>query len=409
MHNHFFILFFLSFLLICTILHFTSISAANNEDGFFTVNPEDYYNTEDSEEESQVSNQLSDEKNNAADKNALQKLSTQSTTTTTTNTIDRHPFNIAVTADWGCEEDTKKTVENIQKKNPELVISAGDASYHKSSECWFDIIKPLKSKMKIAMGDHEYSDTTGGVTGVVNQYLKPLNLQKTYYSFDMYNVHFSFIDPFIDYGTSSAQYQFIENDLRNAYNNPNIDWTFVVESTPIYTSPSQHPGNSTIRDIYHPLFDRYGVDLVFTSDNHNYQRTFPLKYSGKDGDSSNPIIADSNENTYYHTINADDDDYDDDGNNNNNNKGIIYLITGTAGRSLYEIKEQAPFVAKQDDKHFGFLNIDINGKTLKGTFYANEPQLPRYHYVNYQNNIIDEFTISKTAKSQNNNNGFDKL
>ena len=73
MHNHFFILFFLSFLLICTILHFTSISAANNEDGFFTVNPEDYYNTEDSEEESQVSNQLSDEKNNAADKNALQK------------------------------------------------------------------------------------------------------------------------------------------------------------------------------------------------------------------------------------------------------------------------------------------------------------------------------------------------
>ena len=55
-----------------------------------------------------------------------------------------------------------------------------------------------------------------------------------------------------------------------------------------------------------------------------------------------------------------------------NNKGVIYLITGTGGRSLYEIKEQAPFVAKQDDKHFGFLNIDINGKKLTGTFYANE-------------------------------------
>ncbi|HET7642670.1 MAG TPA: metallophosphoesterase, partial [Nitrososphaeraceae archaeon] len=305
--------------MICTILHFTSISAANNEDGFFTVNPEDYYNTEDSEEESQVSNQLSDEKNNAADKNALQKLSTQSTTTTTTtNTIDRHPFNIAVTADWGCEEDTKKTVENIQKKNPELVISAGDASYHKSSECWFDIIKPLKSKMKIAMGDHEYSDTSGGVTGVINQYLKPLNLQKTYYSFDINNAHVTVMDAYIDYEPGSDQYQFIENDLKTTFTDPSIGWRFVVESAPIYTSPSQHPGDSKIRDIYHPLFDKYGVDIVFTSDNHNYQRTFPIKYNSGGGDSSNPIISDSNQDT-YHTINADDI-------NNNNNKGIIYVI-----------------------------------------------------------------------------------
>ena len=37
--------------------------------------------------------------------------------------------------------------------------------------------------------------------------------------------------------------------------------------------------------------------------------------------------------------------------------GVIYLITGTAGKSLYEIKQQAPFVAKQNDKHFGFLGV----------------------------------------------------
>ena len=49
-------------------------------------------------------------------------------------------------------------------------------------------------------------------------------------------------------------------------------------------------------------------------------------------------------------------------NDDKNNKGVISLIIGTVGRSLYEIKGQAPFVAKQDDKHFGFLNIDINGK-----------------------------------------------
>jgi hypothetical protein len=389
MYHQFYFLFILSFLLIFTISHYNSVFTVA-DDGFFSVSPEDYYNFQE-EEESKVSNQLQ-EVNNAPEQNALP---------TTTTTVKKHPFNLAVTADWGCEEDTEKTVQNIQNKNPELVISAGDLSYHESADCWFDIIKPLESKMKIAMGDHEYSDTIGGATGIINQYLKPLNLQKTYYSFDMYNVHITIIDPFIDYAPSSVQYQFIEQDLRNAYSNPNIDWRFVVETTPIYTSPSQHPGNSTIRDIYNPLFDKYGVDLVFTSDNHNYQRTFPLKYNDEDGDSSNnPIIVDSNQNNYHHLINDDD--------NNNNKNGVIYLITGTGGRSLYEIKEQASFVAKQDDKHFGFLNIDINGKTLKGTFHANEPVLPRYHYVKYQNNIIDEFTISKTNESDN-NKGFDNL
>lgn len=300
-------------------------------------------------------------------------------------------FNIAVASDWGCSKDAKNTAENIQEKNPEVVITGGDLSYGKSANCWFEIIKPFISKMKIAIGDHEYSDTIGGAIGVVNQYLKPLNLAKTYYSFDMNNAHFVFMDAYIDYKPGSPQYNFIENDLKTSSTNPKIDWTFVVESPPIYTSTSKHPGNSIIRDIYHPLFDKYGVDLVFTSDNHNYQRTFPIKYNSKGDDSSNPIIVNKDQNNYK-----------------DNNGGVIYLTTGTAGRSHYAIKQQAPFVAKQDDKHFGFLNIDINGKKLKGTFYANELQIPRYHYVNYQNNVIDEFTISKTIEPDNNKR-FDKL
>jgi hypothetical protein len=302
------------------------------------------------------------------------------------NNDNNNNFNIAVAADWGCDDAAKQTLQNIQNKNPELVIANGDLSYGKSADCWFEIIQPLKSKIKIAMGDHEYSDTSGGAIGIANQYLKPLNLEKTYYSFDINNVHVVVIDPYIDYGSTSAQYKFIENDLKIASNNPNIDWIFAVESTPMYTSPSKHPADSTIRDIYHPLFDRYNVDLVFSSDNHNYQRTFPLKYNSN-ADSSNPLIVDNNKNNYK---------------NNDKGDGVIYLITGTAGRSNYEIKEQASFVAKQDDEHFGFLNIDINGKTLKGIFYANEQEFPNYYYVDYRNDIIDQFTISKTIEPDNN-------
>jgi hypothetical protein len=286
-------------------------------------------------------------------------------------------FNIAIASDWGCEEDTKKTAENIKEKNPELVIAAGDLSYEESSDCWFEITKPLISKMKIAMGDHEYSDTNGGEKGIINQYLKPLNLAKTYYSFDMNNVHIIFIDPYIDYKPGSAQYHFIENDLKTASTNPKIDWTFVVESIPIYTSPAQHPADSTIRDIYHPLFDEYGVDLVFSSDNHNYQRTFPLKYNSEGDSSDDPIITDRDSTSY------------------NIDSGVIYLITGTAGRSLYELKQQAPFVANQYDKQFGFLNIDIySNKALRGTFFTNEYEQGYYPVNNINNNMIDRFIIS---------------
>ncbi|HET7644547.1 MAG TPA: hypothetical protein VFK40_13655, partial [Nitrososphaeraceae archaeon] len=160
-----------------------------------------------------------------------------------------------------------------------------------------------------------------------------------------------------------------------------------------YTSPSKHPADSNIRDIYHPLFDKYKVDVVFNSDNHNYQRTFPLKYNSSD--SSNPIIANENQVT--------------NNKENNNNEGVIYLVTGTAGRSLYELEGQAPYVVKQDDKHYGFINIKINDKILEMDFHANANVVRgkfNYYSINYQNNLIDQFTLSKIKTAIND---FDKF
>ncbi len=325
------------------------------------------------------------EKSNTIDTNGIQQQQNFDNTPITTEKKSTSSFNIAVAADWGCKDDAKKTSKNIQEKNPELVVAAGDLSYKGQGDCWENIISPLESKLKVSMGDHEYHDTQGGTIGVLNEYLKPLDIAKTYYSFDLNNVHFVFIDPYLDYKPGSEQYQFIENDLNTASTNPKTDWTFVVEHIPMYTSPSKHSADSTIRNIYHPLFDKYKVDLVFSGDNHNYQRTFPLKYNNQSGDSvNNPIITDKNPNNY----NAD--------------SGVIYLITGTAGRSLYEIKQQAPFVAKQDDKDFGFLNIDINGKTLKGTFYKNENEKEIINVSFQSNQIADQFTISKTNEPDTN-------
>ena len=309
----------------------------------------------------------------------------QDSSITNTPPITSKNFNIAVASDWGCNDDAQKTADNIQSKNPELVIAGGDLSYKGSGACWTEIIAPFESKTTISMGDHEYHDTDGGKVGAVSDYLKPLGMTNTYYSFNINNVHIVAIDPYVAYGPNSAQYKFVVNDLKNAYNNQKIDWIFVIEHIPLYSSPSKHSANSTIRDIFHPLFDKYNVNLVFSGDNHNYQRTYPLTYplTYNTADSSTPIVT-----------KRDHSNYKDD------KSGVIYIISGTAGRSHYDIKEQSPFVAKQDDTQFGFLNIDIkSNQALVGTFYANEKD-PNYNPVSNTNqigNILDKFTISMIA------------
>ena len=68
------------------------------------------------------------------------------------------------------------------------------------------------------------------------------------------------------------------------------------------------------------------------------------------------------------------------------------MITGTGGRSLYPIEQQAPFVAKQEDKHFGYIDINIKGNSLEGSFYSNQRSATE-STNNYS--IIDKFSISK--------------
>lgn len=62
--------------------------------------------------------------------------------------VQTNNFNIAVASDGGCTEDAKKTAQNIQNHNPELVIAAGDLSYGATADCWFKIISPFKIKNK---------------------------------------------------------------------------------------------------------------------------------------------------------------------------------------------------------------------------------------------------------------------
>lgn len=285
-------------------------------------------------------------------------------------------FNIAAVDDWGCTSDTKSTLKNLGKKNPELVLALGDFSYKPDSDkCWKKIIKPIEKITHIAIGNQDVKTQK-----LLDKYLKHFDLNNTYYSFNYKNVHFLVLSTNTSLGIGSDQYNFALNDFQNASSNKNIQWIMVMYHYPAYTSPTLEVeegetkpifANTTLRDLYHPLFDTYGVDLVLEAHAHNYQRTHPLSFNLTN--SSNPIIIDSNKHKYT------------------NPGSPLFAIVGTGGVSLFEFTaDPIPAVVTQQDSDFGILTIDVDekGNTIYGTYYANS-----------QDKLLDHFSVTKSTTS----------
>ena len=280
-------------------------------------------------------------------------------------------FNFAAVGDFGCSSNAEKTVDNVQKNKPELVLPLGDLSYQKSANCWFDMMAPLKNKIFTTLGYHDVNDGQAKI----DQYYKSFELDKPYYSFDYGKVHFIVMASESNFEKSSEQYNFVTQDLEETSKKKDVNWIIVTTYNPFYTSPSKHTAEKDIRDIYHPMFEQYGVDLVLQAHNHNYQRTYPISFNPND--SSKPTVTNQFSTDYK-----------------SQTDGIVFAIVGTGGEGFYPLDGQASYTATQFDR-FGFLNIDIsNGNPhtkLTGTFYDNKGAQVR-----------DQFTIEKEIKNNGN-------
>ena len=222
------------------------------------------------------------------------------------------------------------------------------------------------------IGEHDFNTNNNSR---LRDYINKFNLTNPYYSFNYGNVHFLAMSSLIPFKNQtipyrilhdeSGQHDFVSNDLYVASQNKSINWIVVYLYKPMYTSPTQHPSLTSLRDVYHLLFDYYGVDLVLQSHNHNYQRSYPLRFNQTN--SSSPIITDKNNSIYE------------------NPNGTIFSVVGTGGAILYPFRGKSPYIVTQF-QNFGFLNIDIvdNGTKLIGSFYDSR-----------NGSIKDHFTIIK--------------
>lgn len=286
------------------------------------------------------------------------------------NGNERDGFDLVAAGDYGCSSVTQETVNKMKARNPNLFLALGDLSEDKDPACFFNLFSKIGGQLKVTLGEHDTDSNDGrDSSSRFSQFVRHFDLDKPFYSFDYKNVHFLAMstgkDEFVPFGIGSAQYNFTANDLAKASNNKDIKWIIVYGYRPFYSSPTAHPASESIRDAYHPLFQKYGVDLVITTHNHNYQRTYPLKLDGSGG--SGPTITDKNNSTYV------------------NPKGPIFVTVGTAGEELHPLDGKYPFVVSQLERN-GFLEVHVSndGTNLTGSFYDS---------VNDANG--DKFTISK--------------
>ena len=285
-------------------------------------------------------------------------------------------FNFGAAGDWGDNSNSRDAARNMADHGVGLAILLGDLSYGSSSSeinsWWEKDIAPLHGISVAALGNHDDISPA-----MMNQYHGLFGLAEKdpnndwIYSFNYKNIHFLAMNTQASESQGSRQYDFAKDDLATAASNPDIKWIVVFFHKPMYTSRSEHEPEGDLQDNFHPLFDRYGVDLVLYGHNHNYQRTFPLMYNP--ADPSSPIIETTEKTNYKDPA------------------GEVYVNVGTGGESHYPLENQAPFVETQDDNSYGFINVDImnGGRTMKGTFYTNE------------NIALDTFTIEKPSDLTN--------
>ena len=268
-------------------------------------------------------------------------------------------FNIVAVGDWDCTGETEDTVDNILDEDPEVVLALGDFSYSGDADCWFDIIEPIADKTKIAMGNHEDED----------DYMEYFGLNEPYYSFNYKNIHILALSTETDYDDDSEQYQFAVNDLEKYSKEPFIDWIIVFYHRHMYGSGSLEP-DSDFREIYHPLFDKYKVDLALQGHLHVYERTYPITFNNDDDDE--PIVQDNNPNNIFM-----------------NPKGTIFVTVGTGGAHDMTLSSLDDYSAKGLDGDFGVLDLVLEDdqKTLKGSFIENGKK----------KKVLDEFKIIKDS------------
>ncbi len=187
--------------------------------------------------------------------------------------MDQDSFDFVIYGDTRSDSAAHQAVvDHILECNPRFVINTGDLVKSGASTLdwvtFFNITDGLMASTVYmpVPGNHEYPywqyDT-----------LFALPDAEYFYTVNFANVHMIFLDT--QHEMRGAQGNWLRNDLIKANDDPLIDWIFVIFHRPPYSAGS-HGSQKDVRDAWCSLFEKYGVDMVFSGHDHHYERMTPI-------------------------------------------------------------------------------------------------------------------------------------
>lgn len=262
------------------------------------------------------------------------------------------PFDFATVGDSGTgSQEQYQVAAQMLALDPDFLLHLGDVIYPNGQSSgyepfFFEPYQDLLDRAPIfpSLGNHD--TVTGGGQPWLDEFYLPSNNpagSEKYYSFDWSNAHFVALDLNQAYGPSSAMYQWLESDLAAA----TAQWKFAFFHQAIYSSGPHgfEPAILALRDTLAPVFEQYGVDIVFAGHDHDYERTTPRSDYLPDSD------------------------------------GVIYIVSGGGGASVYPVSPQ-PFTAFASSVHHT-VQVRIIGCILS------------LRAIDAGGSVIDQIAVSK--------------
>jgi hypothetical protein len=265
-------------------------------------------------------------------------------------------------------------------RHTDLWLMLGDNAYYSGLDseyqtALFDIYTNMycKSVLWTALGNHDTAQATEFVD--TYPYFDIVTLPKNgeaggfpsgtehYYSFDYGNIHFICLDS-ITGGrtTNSAMYIWLTNDLASV----TAKWIIAYWHHPPYTKGSHDSDYETelieMRQVFLPVLEQGGVDLVLGGHSHVYERSHLLDHHYGDSSSLTDSMKldagsgrESETGAYHkHLFNP------------RAHQGAVYAVVGSSGQATGgALNHPAMHVSLNEP---GSLVLDINSNRLDATF-----------------------------------------
>jgi predicted phosphodiesterase len=225
--------------------------------------------------------------------------------------------------------------DRLVESGVDFAVHTGDVVYPTGAQQNYDktFFLPLarwllRGPVLPTLGNHDVM-TSRGAAYLTNFVVPPNGVTRSsrFYAIRQANALFVCLDvESSSFGADSPQYGWLVRTLAAS----TATWKFVYFHEPPYSSG--HP-NHIVRMILCPLFEHFGVDIVFSGHVHLYERTWPIHDFVPSG------------------------------------RGVVYITEGGGGSPLstFHQEDYTAFVASR----FGYTGVQIDGGTL--TLTAHDP------------------------------------